>query len=119
IWAFLDLPGGGAEPPLTGQWGACFQYFKKDSGIVQVTGPDGLDRLDHAVLGCAARGIKVILVLTNSLPDYGGMDQYLRWLSPNDAGLFHDEFFDRDDTSRAFQEWVHFLANKEVGNTGR
>jgi mannan endo-1,4-beta-mannosidase len=119
IWGFLDLAGGGTEPPRDGQWGACFQYFHRDRGVVQVTGEDGLDRLDRAVLACAARGIKVIVVLSNSLADYGGMDQYLRWLSPDGSELFHDEFFEREDAARAFEEWVSFLFNKEVGATGR
>jgi mannan endo-1,4-beta-mannosidase len=119
IWAFLEVPGGGAEPPRTGPWGACFQYFKQDAGIVQVTGPDGLDRLDNAVLGCAARGIRVILVLSNSLPDFGGINQYLRWLSRDDRAVYHDDFFDRADALRAFENWVMFLLNKEIGDTGR
>ena len=53
---------------------------EKRSGLTE--SPDGLPRLDRAVALAAERGIKLILALSNSLPDFGGMDEYNRWLSP-------------------------------------
>lgn len=107
IWAFLE-----AE-----QWGCRFQTFD-GARIVPVSGADGLDRLDAAVLACAARGIRVILTLANSMPDYGGMDQYVRWLSPGAATLYHDEFYDREDACRAYEEWTRYLLTRPLGATG-
>jgi mannan endo-1,4-beta-mannosidase len=48
----------------------------------------GLVALDRAVFEAKARGLRVILPLTNNWPDFGGLDAYARW-----AGKSHDDFF--------------------------
>lgn len=48
----------------------------------------GLLGLDRAVAEAKARGLRLILMLTNNWSDYGGLDAYARW-----AGRAHDDFF--------------------------
>jgi mannan endo-1,4-beta-mannosidase len=94
-------------------FGACFQYFDKtENRIVQVDGGQGLERLDRAVHLASARGHKLILTLTNNFPDFGGMDAYLRWLSPQTAEPRHDEFYDREEVLAAYENWVRHLLER-------
>jgi mannan endo-1,4-beta-mannosidase len=117
IWAFQDLPRAAGGPP-SGMFGACFQYFDEQQGrIVQVDGDAGLRRLDRAIALAAARGYRLILVLTNGPPDLGGMDQYLRWM-PN-PGTYHDEFYDREDVATAYEQWAQRLVERTNAETGR
>jgi mannan endo-1,4-beta-mannosidase len=69
IWAFND---GGAWHPLQTAPG--------------VLSEDGLRGLDAVIAAAAAHGLRLILSLLNYWPDYGGMDQYLRWCCPPCAG---------------------------------
>jgi mannan endo-1,4-beta-mannosidase len=118
IGAFMDLHQTGEGVPH-GMFGACFQYFDHaENRIVQVDGEQGLRRLDRAVHLASARGYKLILVLTNSLPDFGGMDAYLRWLSPGAGDLRHDEFYDREDARAAYERWVRHLLERTNTETG-
>ena len=43
-------------------------------------GPNGLVRLDRAISLAEARGVRLILALTNNWQDFGGMSQYVKWL---------------------------------------
>jgi mannan endo-1,4-beta-mannosidase len=118
IWAFLDLGTSTSGPPANGMFGTCFQYHD-GARIVQVDGPNGLERLDRAVAGAASRGMKVILALVNSLPDFGGMDQYLRWLPAANSESFHDDFYTREDVCLAYENWVRHLVERTNVVTGR
>lgn len=119
ICAFHDLEATGDEPPR-GMFGACFQYFdRRQNRVVRPNDDAGLRRLDRAVASAGARGFRLILVLTNSLPDFGGMDAYLRWFSPEPALLHHDEFYDREDVGAAYQDWVQHLLERTNTETGR
>jgi len=117
IWAFLEpsvSPVSSAGLP----WGAYFQYL--DGNVIKPNeSATGLARLDRAVALAADRGIKLVLVLTNSLPDFGGMDQYTQWLSPNQQTLFHDEFYDRPDLCAQYEDWIRYLALRRNPLTGR
>jgi mannan endo-1,4-beta-mannosidase len=118
IWAFLDLDSGSGPPQ--GMFGACYQYFDTARNqVLQVDGDQGLRRLDRAVHLAAARGYKLILTLTNSLPDFGGMDRYLTWLTKPGATLHHDDFYERQDASAAYQTWVEHILERTNTETGR
>lgn len=117
IWAFLE-PSRPRSSARVLPWGSFFQY--EDNGAIrQNDGPTGLTRLDRAIALAAERNIRLILVLTNSLPDLGGMDQYVRWLSPSGAPLFHDDFYDREDLCQAFERWIQHLVLRHNPLTGR
>jgi mannan endo-1,4-beta-mannosidase len=108
IWAFLE-----AE---TGQWGCRFLTFDPAARmVVSVEGDDGLRRLDRAIQACSARGIKLILTLTNGMPDYGGMEQYARWFSTDAIPLGHDDFYDNEEICGAYEDWVRHLATRYRG----
>jgi mannan endo-1,4-beta-mannosidase len=69
VWAFNDGDaGGGAWHPL-----------QTGPGVFSEAGLRGLD---FVVARAAAHGLRLILSLLNYWPDYGGMDQYLRWCCP-------------------------------------
>ncbi|HZI74695.1 MAG TPA: cellulase family glycosylhydrolase, partial [Gemmatimonadales bacterium] len=117
IWAFLE-PGAPPGPRDSMPWGGYFQLHDGEK-IRPNESPDGLPRLDRAVGLAAERGIKLILVLSNSLPDFGGMDQYNRWLSPGETALFHDDFYQREDLCQAFEAWMRYLVLRTNPLTGR
>lgn len=65
----------------------------QDEGSAIRLGPDAFQEhalrgLDQAVAAAKARGIRLVLTLTNNWPEYGGLDAYARW-----AGKQHDDFF--------------------------
>ncbi len=117
IWAFLEP----SPPPISRDlipWGGFFQF--KDGDLVrQNESTDGLARLDRAIALAEQRGIKLILVLTNSMPDFGGMDQYTKWLARNGTSLFHDAFYDQEDLCQAFEVWIRSLVLRTNLLTGR
>lgn len=62
-WAFNDEP-------------------KKDTALQTAPGKlneNALRGLDHVIRRAEAHGLKLILTLVNYWPDYGGVDQYLKW----------------------------------------
>jgi mannan endo-1,4-beta-mannosidase len=118
IWAFLDM-GSGSEAPPAGMFGACYQYFDTARGRpTPVDGDQGLRRLDRAVHAAGARGYRLILALTNSLPDFGGMDRYLEWLTKPGEALYHDDFYEREDVAAAYQNWVAHILERTNSETG-
>lgn len=64
------------------------------------TGPDafrevGLRGLDRAVAEAKARGLRVILTLTNNWPEYGGLPALGKWIGKDkDDFFFNRRFFD-------------------------
>ena len=105
IWAFHDQ----SETPQDGQ--VCFQYLKPGEALPEAReGPDGLGLLDNAVRLAAARGIRLILTLTNANPAYGGIPLYQRWLGLDRAAAFYREPRARE----AFQEWIRIVTSRYV-----
>jgi mannan endo-1,4-beta-mannosidase len=76
--------------------------------------------LDHVVAQAERQGLKLILTLVNYWPEYGGVDQYLRWhgkpaVTEQDRGLFFS-----DPQIRAhFKRHITFLVSRSNRETGR
>jgi mannan endo-1,4-beta-mannosidase len=109
-WAFLDKGSLDESIKSIHESGASgevyFQYWDPERGAPAYNdGPSGLERLDFVLHSARERGQKLILVLTNSWRDYGGMDQYLAWYGLTD----HHEFFTDERVRRAYREWVQHL----------
>jgi mannan endo-1,4-beta-mannosidase len=112
-WAFLDR--GSLDEKVksvhagSANEGVYFQYWDAERAAPAYNdGPSGLARLDFVLHSARERGLKLILVLTNSWRDYGGMDQYLAWY-----GLeTHHEFFTDERVKKAYRDWAHHLITR-------
>jgi mannan endo-1,4-beta-mannosidase len=103
-WAFFDTPA-----PAGTVW---FQSWEAgESRVVYNDGRAGLQKLDYVIAQARARGLKVVLALTNNWPDYGGVEQYASWF-----GLRHrDRFYADERTRQAYRDWVtHVLQRVNV-----
>ena len=73
----------------------------------------GLVALDRAVFEAKARGLRVILPLTNNWPDFGGLDAYARW-----AGKSHDDFFGDATMMGYWKDYASMLLARVNTRTG-
>ena len=74
---------------------------------------EGLRGLDQAVAEAKARGIRVILVLSNNHPNYGGIPAFAHW-----AGKRHDDFFADRDMRQYWKDYASLLAARVNTFTG-
>lgn len=115
-WAFNDVArcDGGDDTPA---WGA----LQTGPGVVSETGLCGLDYL---IAGASRRGLRLILVLTNYWPEYGGMQAYLRWSDPScpcDGDLTEAQraaFYTHHGCRAAYLAYVATLADRVNALTG-
>jgi mannan endo-1,4-beta-mannosidase len=78
------------------------------------TGAGGLQQLDYMLARANEAGIRLIMVLTNNWPDFGGMDQYVAW-----HGLqYHDQFYTDPAIRQDYKDWVATLVNRVNSITG-
>lgn len=122
-WAFLDIGradgsgsvGGGAKN------GVAFQYYDDAAGG-PVVNTSALVHLD-AVLAAAGRyGVRVVLTLENNWQDFGGADQYVRWLTWANTSYtspYHDDFYSHPTIKAWYKAWVATLLNRNNSLTGR
>lgn len=75
---------------------------------------NALERLDYTISQAKKKGIRVVLVLTNNWPDFGGMPQYVKWV----GGTQHDEFYTNPRLRQAYKEYVKFLLTHKNQYTG-
>lgn len=98
-WAFLD-----GEPSD----GFVFQPEPGDFD------EDGFEALDYAVWKAGQLGIRMVLVLTNNWPTFGGMDQYVQWY----GGQEHDDFYRREAIKAGYQKTVQHVIRRRNRYTG-
>lgn len=113
-WGFLDrgsLDGSVQNIREPGhQEGIYFQYWDSETGQPAYNdGADGLQKLDFVLHHARRLGLKLIVVLTNSWRDFGGMDQYLVWYGLDQHHLFYTDARVR----QAYKNWVAHLLNRE------
>ncbi len=114
IWAFIDrgsLDGSVKSTDGSGSKdGVYFQAWDPKLGHASFNdGPDGLAHLDYAVAKAGELGLKVVLVLTNNWPEFGGVGQYLAWY-----GLAsHRAFYGDEAVKGAFRDWTAHLVQHE------
>ena len=112
-WAFLDrgsLDGSVKNVHEPGhKSGVFFQSWDPSLGrAVAHEGPEGLQRIDFVLHHARRLDLKVILVLTNSWRDFGGMDQYLAWYGITQ----HHQFYTDERVKRAYKDWASTLINR-------
>jgi mannan endo-1,4-beta-mannosidase len=113
IWGFIDRGSlDGSVPDLkdSSKDGCYFQYWdtaQKRPGYND--GDNGLKRLDYVLSKARSLDLKIMPVLTNNWPDFGGMDQYLLWY-----GLTkHHEFYTNPQVKQAFKDWIAHLIQRK------
>jgi mannan endo-1,4-beta-mannosidase len=116
-WAFLDCGVAiSGMPPAGSQNGVYFQYWNLDTSRPEFNdGPNGLERLDQAIALAEANRLRLILPFTNNWPDFGGVDQYLKWFGLSG----HDQFFRNPEVKQAFRNYVEHLLTRVNTRTGR
>src|SRR6478609_2423909 len=83
-WGFIDRGSlDGSVRSIDGDGTKRGFYFQawdpREQRAIFNDGPSGLSGLDYALAKAGQLGLKVVLVLTNNWPQFGGMDQYLSW----------------------------------------
>ncbi len=111
-WGFLDrgsLDGSVRNIREPGHKdGIYFQYWDtKANRPAYNDGPDGLAKLDFVLHHARRLNIKVLIAITNSWRDFGGMDQYLAWYGLDK----HHEFYTDSRVRQAYKDWVSHLLN--------
>jgi mannan endo-1,4-beta-mannosidase len=116
-WAFIDCDASvpGSTPPGSKN-GVYFHFWNTDTGRPDFNdGPNGLERLDQVISLAETYGLRLILPFTNNWPDFGGIDQYLKWF-----GLHgHDQFFKNPEVKQAYRDYVQHLLTRVNTKTGR
>lgn len=104
LWGFMD----GIDKS-----GYSMQY---ELGKYAPTGKakNAVERLDYTISQAKKRGIRLVLVLTNNWPDFGGMQQYVKWA----GGKEHDEFYTNPQLRQAYKHYVKFLLTHKNQYTG-
>ena len=122
-WAFLDIghpdgsesvDGGGAK---NGVW---FRALDPVTRTV-VLNESGLAHLDATLVAARARGLRLILTLSNNWVDFGGADQQLRWealLDPTYTDPAHDDFFTRPWQVQTYTAYATALAGRTNSLSG-
>lgn len=119
LWGFIDigaLDGTGTirQPPN----GVYFHFWNGTAPDFN-DGENGLQHLDYVIFRAGQLGLKLIIPFVNNWNDFGGMDQYVRWLSLSEgSGQFHDQFY-TDPTIRGwYHDWISHMLNHTNFYTG-
>jgi mannan endo-1,4-beta-mannosidase len=130
MWAFFDVQDPFEENRASsvhrGNGPTWFQGWDEQAGRPVVNdGAYGLSQLDFAIAEAGRRGLKLVLPLTNNWSDFGGMDQYVRWLETAEAGTdrdreqyYHDDFYTDPQIRQWFKDWIETLLTRVNTYTG-
>lgn len=99
--AFLD----GGESPAR---------IRNDDGSIH---PQGLVQLDRLLALAAEAGVRLLLVLTNNWPDFGGAEAVLRTIAPGQA-LPKDAFWSDPRAQQAQRAYIRTLVTRHNSITG-
>jgi mannan endo-1,4-beta-mannosidase len=130
MWAFFDVQDpfedNRASSVHRGNGPTWFQAWDAEAGRPVVNdGAFGLPQLDFAIAEAGRRGLKLVLPLTNNWSDFGGIDQYVRWLETAEAGTdrqheqyYHDDFYRDPQIKQWFKDWIETLLTRVNTYTG-
>ena len=89
--------------------GIYYQYWhEEEQRPAYNDGPQGLEKLDFVLHHARRLDLKVIVTLTNSWRDFGGMDQYLTWYGLGKHHLFYTD----ERVRKAYRAWAHHLITR-------
>lgn len=120
VWGMLDrgsLDGSVPNADGTGEKdGVYFQYWDPATARPAYNdGANGLQRLDYVLDAAARNHVKLIVVLTNNWPQFGGMDQYLIWYGRHQ----HHEFYEAAEVKQAYRAWLEHVITRKNAINGR
>jgi len=100
IWGFLDgeAHDGNVMQPELG-----------------VYDESGFKKLDYAIKKAGEEGIKLLIPFVNNWNDFGGMNQYVKWVASADE---HDDFYSNEEIKKAYKDYVKYLLNRKNTYTG-
>ncbi len=110
IWA---LGEGAAD---AGQWSRAHELFR--------AGPDGwlepaFAQLDRVLVAARARGLRLIVVVSNHWSDYGGVPMYLRWAGlPSSGWGARDRFYSDEKIRALFRNHLDHLLSRTNSLSG-
>ncbi len=114
-WGFVDIGNqDGSNSVAAKADGTVYFHYWNGAAPDFNDGADGLVHLDYVIYRAGQMGLKVVVPFVNNWSDFGGMDQYVRWL----GGQYHDQFY-TDTTIRGWYEaWIAHLLNRKNTYTG-
>ena len=82
------------------------------------------DSLDYAVWKAGRLGLRLVLTLVNNWPDYGGMQQYVKWFLGLDDDSYggcvnHDRFYTDERIRRCYRAYARHVVTRRNRYTGR
>lgn len=69
----------------------------------------GFKKLDYAIKKAGDHGIKLVIVLTNNWDEFGGMNQYVKWV---DGAREHDDFYKNEEIKQLYKDYINYLINR-------
>lgn len=99
-------------------WG--FLDGENDKGVdmqpaLGVYAESGFRRLDYTVMRASEAGIRLVIPLVNNWDDFGGMNQYVRWV---DSASEHDDFYRDEEIRAAYKAYVAHVLGRVNSYTG-
>lgn len=81
------------------------------------------DSLDYTIWKAGQLGLRLVLPLVNNWPDYGGMQQYVKWFLglPDDSyadGVNHDKFYTTESIKRCYLAYARYVTSRKNPYTG-
>jgi len=111
FWGFLDIGNQDGSNSVEGSNGLVHNgvYFHYWGGAEPAfnDGATGLQHLDYVIYRAGQLNLKVIIPFVNNWKDFGGMDQYVRWL----GGQYHDQFYTDPTIRQWYKDWISHVLN--------
>ncbi len=122
-WAFLDIGRPDGSESVDGGGAKNGVWFRALDPVTRkvVLNESGLAHLDATLVAARARGLRLILTLTNNWQDFGGADQQIRWealLDPTYTDPAHDDFFTRPWQIQTYIDYATALAGRTNSLSG-
>ncbi|HEY4012619.1 MAG TPA: cellulase family glycosylhydrolase [Polyangiaceae bacterium] len=114
-WGWIDIGNEDGSNSTVGKAdGVVYFHFFDGTAPAFNDGADGLQHLDYAIYRAGQLGLKLVIPFVGNWTDFGGMDQYVRWL----GGQFHDQFY-TDPTIRGwYKAYIAHLLGRINSITG-
>lgn len=119
LWGFIDIGSPDGTGSIRSAPNGVYFHFWNGTAPDFNDSANGLQHLDYVIYRAGQLDLKLIIPFVNNWNDFGGMDQYVRWLTMSGGnGQFHDQFY-TDPTIRGwYHDWVSHVLNHVNFYTG-
>ncbi len=114
FWGFLDIGNQDGSNSVDGPHNGVYFHYWNVTEPAFNDGATGLQYLDYAVYEAGKQNLKVIIPFVDNWDNFGGMDQYVRWL----GGQYHDQFYTDPAIRQWYKDWISHLLNRTNTYTG-